>query len=241
MTAREPILFSLLAGLTARGSTVALCRVCVQVLPIDRAAIVLRSDADGLELLCASDDVASEIEAVQITVGEGPGVEAIKVGGPVSVADPSPTGFGRWPAFVNALRGDVPGAMIALPLQVGAIRLGVLDLYIDDSRPLSKTELSDAVEVARALTIMLLAGPQGLGPGTADAQGNARPWWDQSPDSRVVHQASGMVVAQLGVPVREAYVRMQAYAFANDLLITEVAEAVVARRLRFDADEDWVH
>ena len=50
----------------------------------------------------------------------------------------------------------------------------------------------------------------------------------------VVHQASGMVAAQLGVSVGEALLRLRAFAFAHDRLITEVAQEVVERRLRFD-------
>jgi hypothetical protein len=49
----------------------------------------------------------------------------------------------------------------------------------------------------------------------------------------VVHQASGMVSAQLEVSVGEAMVRLRAYAFATDRLLTDIAEEVVARRLRF--------
>src|SRR5581483_7452688 len=50
----------------------------------------------------------------------------------------------------------------------------------------------------------------------------------------VVHQASGMVAVQLGVGVGEALICLRAYAFANDRPVTEVAEDVVGRRLRFD-------
>jgi hypothetical protein len=51
----------------------------------------------------------------------------------------------------------------------------------------------------------------------------------------VVHQASGMVAAQLGVSVGQALIRLRAYAFGNDRPLTEVAKEVVARTLRFDA------
>jgi len=50
----------------------------------------------------------------------------------------------------------------------------------------------------------------------------------------VVHQASGMVAAQLEVSVAEGLARLRAYAFANDVMLSEIAEAVVTRRLRFD-------
>jgi hypothetical protein len=42
-----------------------------------------------------------------------------------------------------------------------------------------------------------------------------------------------MVSAQLGVSVGEALVRLRAYAFGQDLPLTEVARRVVGRALRF--------
>jgi hypothetical protein len=51
----------------------------------------------------------------------------------------------------------------------------------------------------------------------------------------VVHQASGMVAAQVDVTVGQALIRLKAYAFGNDRPLADVAEDVVARKLRFDA------
>lgn len=103
--------------------------------------------------------------------------------------------------------------MYALPLQVGAIKVGVLDLYRDAEEPLSSADFSDAVEIAELVTATL------------------GPWWDQPLSTREVHQATGMIIAQLGVDAGEAYVRLQAYAFAHRHLIREVAYDVVERRL----------
>jgi len=49
----------------------------------------------------------------------------------------------------------------------------------------------------------------------------------------VVHQAAGMVSAQLEASVGEALIRLRAHAFALDRPLAAVAEDVVARRLRF--------
>ena len=49
----------------------------------------------------------------------------------------------------------------------------------------------------------------------------------------VVHQAAGAVSVQLGVTVTEALVRLRAHAFSEGRSVNEVAEDVVARRLRF--------
>ena len=67
--------------------------------------------------------------------------------------------------------------------------------------------------------------PSGLDVVVLEAGGNFR---------FVVHQASGMVAAQLEIGVGEALVRLRAYAFANDRSLSEVAEDVVARRLRLE-------
>jgi len=47
-----------------------------------------------------------------------------------------------------------------------------------------------------------------------------------------VDQATGMVSVQLGVNIGEAFVRLRAYAYAQDRRLGEVASDIVARRLR---------
>jgi hypothetical protein len=44
-----------------------------------------------------------------------------------------------------------------------------------------------------------------------------------------------MVAAQLDVSVGQALIRLRAYAFGNDHPLAQVADDVVARRLRFEA------
>lgn len=47
-----------------------------------------------------------------------------------------------------------------------------------------------------------------------------------------------MVAAQLGISVRLALIRLKAHAFGNDRPLTDVARDVVARKLRFDTDDE---
>jgi AmiR/NasT family two-component response regulator len=51
-----------------------------------------------------------------------------------------------------------------------------------------------------------------------------------------IHQATGMVVAQLGVSAQDALARLRAYAFAEQRLLGDVAHDVVSRRLHFIPD-----
>jgi hypothetical protein len=48
----------------------------------------------------------------------------------------------------------------------------------------------------------------------------------------VAHNAAGMVSVQEQISVTEALIRLRAFAFSNDRLLGDVAEDVIARRLR---------
>jgi AmiR/NasT family two-component response regulator len=61
--------------------------------------------------------------------------------------------------------------------------------------------------------------------------------WDRSWSKRAeIHQATGMVVAQLGVSPTDAFARLRAHAFSEGVQLGDVARDVVARRLRFTRD-----
>ena len=45
-----------------------------------------------------------------------------------------------------------------------------------------------------------------------------------------------MLTEQLGVGIAEAFIRLRAYAYVNDLRLTDVARNIVARRLRLQSD-----
>ena len=48
----------------------------------------------------------------------------------------------------------------------------------------------------------------------------------------IVHNAAGIASVQQGISVTEALIRLRAYAFSHDRLLADVAEDVVAHRLR---------
>jgi hypothetical protein len=224
-----------MAALTATPTTSVgaerLCGACVGVLGVQRAAIAVQIEETGWwEVLGASDTVASRIEGVQATVGDGPGISAAQSRGPVFVADLRETDD-RWPLFAAALTTSHTGAMLALPLQIGAIRVGVLDLYFESTAPLDDDEMAAALSAAQLVTTLLLSDGATDGPDMMVGS-----WWLAPQSSREIHQAAGMVVAQLGVGIRQAYWRLQAYAFAHEQLLTDTAHAVVGRRLRFNPD-----
>lgn len=50
----------------------------------------------------------------------------------------------------------------------------------------------------------------------------------------VVHQAAGMVSAQLDITLADALVKLRAHAFSRERPLTDVATDIVARSLRLD-------
>lgn len=218
------------AGISQRDEATRLCEICVSVLPVTRAGISLYVDGVGLEVLAASDEIAERLEWMQVTLGEGAGVDAVATGEPVVVTDLS-TMARRWPMFANEAAGAGASAMCAVPLQVGAMRVGVLDLYRDTPAELAATDFANAVVVAEIVTAILLSTERGDTP--PDSLGSL---WDQPLGARVVQQATGMIVAQLAVSAQEAYHRLKAYAYAHGRLLSDVADDVVHRRLKFTPD-----
>ena len=83
-----------------------------------------------------------------LTLGEGPGVDAV-TGGPAFAGDlTSAQCAPRWPAFAPAAVDTGATTVFALPLFVGGIRLGVMDLYRARPGPLHHDEIADALLLA---------------------------------------------------------------------------------------------
>ena len=207
-----------------------LCAACLATLPVQRVGVSVISGDDGHEFLCASDAVAERMEWAQIALGEGPAVAAFTSGGPVSTPDAAMPDT-RWPLLAREEEAAEAGAVYALPLQLGAIRVGVLSLYLESGTRLDHHDFGDAIAIADLVTSLLLAS------GTTDEPDPLDHWWVQPQSSREIHQATGMVVAQLGVSVRDAYARLQGYAFARGRGLDDVAAEVVHRGLRIGADD----
>ena len=179
--------------------------------------------------LCVSDEVSRVIEDLQHTFGEGPCVDAYHEGQPVLTPDLAAPAAERWSSFTPAAIAAGARAIFGFPLRVGTTRLGALNLYRDSTGPLSADQHADAsimADVAARTVIDLQShAPTGTLADQLEAGTSYR---------LVVHQASGMVSVQLGVPVTEALVRLRAHAFAHDQSLTELARAVVDRQVRFD-------
>ena len=207
-----------------------LCEVCAEVTGMTGAGIMLMSDDVPRGAVCTTDDVSALIEDLQFALGEGPCVDAFRNDAPVMAPDLAGSADPRWLAFAGPAVEAGARAVFGFPLQLGAVRLGALNLYRSRPGPLTDDQHADALVMAEVATQALLVMQADARPGRLAAALEAG-----SDFQHVVHQASGMVSAQLDISVGQALIRLRAHAFGNDRSLTEVAQDVVARRLRFDA------
>lgn len=227
---RHRILSQLVAEPGGEVETKRLCAVCAEVTGMSGAGIMLMSGDVPWGSVCATNDVSAVIEQLQYALGEGPCVDAYQQDRPVLEPDLAEPETPRWLAFTGPAVEAGARAIFGFPLQVGAIRLGALNLYCDRPGSLSDEQHADALAMAAVASQAVLVLQAGAPPG-----GLAEALEAGADFQYVVHQASGMVAAQLGVSVGIALIRLRAYAFGNDRSLSEVARAVVERTLRFDA------
>ena len=217
------------------------CAAVVAAVEVTGAWLTAARNAEAGHLIQVTDDLSERLSELQLTLGEGPSLDAAASGGPVLASDLAANGYaGRWPAFTQAALQAGAAAIFAFPLRIGAIRAGTLGLYRDQPGSLSIFQLGDALTFADTATLLMLDGAgqaasdprAGLGhPGTGpggQAAGLAL-------HRAEIDQATGMLTEQLGVAMADAFVRMRAYAYVHDLRLTDVARDIVARRLRLDS------
>lgn len=209
------------------GGTRRLCSAAARALSASGAGLTVMVK-DGIRAVTAASDPATErLEELQLTLGEGPCVDAFASRRPVLIPDLT-TALARWPVYAPAAYTSGVRAVFAFPLQVGAARLGMFDLFRTAPGMLTPDELSLALTFAEVAVATLIDKHEHAS--AAQAGG----WLDDPLGSRAeLFQAQGMVMAQLGSNLAEAMARMRAHAYTHDRRLGEVAQDIVARRLTF--------
>lgn len=198
-----------------------ICRAASSSLGLTGAAVHFIT-GEREAVVASSDDASRQIGELPFEVGEGPCLDAYVLARPVLVPDLLVMGPSRWPGYMSALDGHGVRASYSFPLHVGAVRLGVLDLYGASARSLAPDELSLALAFATAATDVLIARPAGSSVALLDEAGLG------AMDRRLeIHQAQGMVTVDLGVDLLEALALMRAYAFSRDIPLLELAHLIL--------------
>jgi hypothetical protein len=204
-----------------------LCEVCAEVTGVSGAGIMLMAAEVPQGSLCTTDEISKLIEDLQYLLGQGPCVDAYEQDRVVSEPEMASQGRARWTAFSPPVVKAGVRALFGFPMRVGTVRMGAINLYRDTPGPLTEDQHADGLVMAGLAAHWVLDVQ-------ADApSGSLAEELEQGADLRIiVHNAAGIVSIQLEVTITEALIRLRAYAFSHDRSLTDVAEDVVARRLR---------
>lgn len=208
---------------------------CADMLGLDGLGLLLAPGGDSAELVQSFGERTHALEDLQQVQGQGPSLDAVRHGTVVllpDVADTSAFSTDRWPGLPGAIEALHVRAVFSFPLRVGIIALGALTGHRTRPGPLSTEELTDAFGLADTLaqiTITFAARAGSPGAPLLD---------DPGLHFAEVHQATGMLAAQLGTDCDHALVRLRGHAFSHDRPLLDVARDVLARRLRLHGNGD---
>ena len=203
-----------------------LARPFLQFLPVSGASISTFGSFLGVETISATDARAGRVDELQFDLGEGPCWDALVRRRPVLEPDLASRTNVSWPAFLDAISGEGIGAIFAFPLLFGPLEIGAVDLY--SVAPVSLTPEQQGQTQALSAIVSRIVLRHAI-------RGDDVPGESTTFSRRLVHQATGMVLVQLGTTAEDAHLILQARAFAENRPMREIAQDVIERRIRFSA------
>ena len=223
------------AAVAGAGSPLAaadrLCEACVDLLEVDGASISLVDGGSTRGTFGSSGTLSRTLDELQFTFGEGPCLDAVAQRRPVLVPDLDHADERRWPALTEAMLEHGIRSVFALPVAVSTAWVGALDLYRRDRGALSEQALTGGLWAARLAAVPLLDLMTADVDWATAADGGAG-WEHLASLERVeVYQATGVIMAAAGLSSAEALVRLRGHAIARSLTASQVAWAIIEKRL----------
>jgi hypothetical protein len=217
----------------ATSSADGLPHACAEIAAMTGATITVGDEVGAPGAVYSSDPVSAKLADLELTLGEGPGVDAQRRQLLVAEPDLASTVDGRWPAYAPLADAAGAHAVFAIPVAIGPNQVGGLTLYRDAPGPLTEDQHADVLVLGEVTAKALLGFQEQSTNGHHPLESE-----DLTTFRSVVHQASGMLAVQLGLSVSDGLARLRAHAFSHDLTISAAATEVVARRLRLQPEGD---
>ena len=196
-------------------------RAVADVLGARSTALSLTVGGSDLKVVASSDPTGEAAQQLESTFGEGPAHDVARSGDlvlttPAAIAD-------RWPQYGSAVTDLGVHSLLAVSLGTNSDDLGSLVL-LDPPVPLDEASIARPKEVAVALTEILLD--------SFEAHADL-PMLGCVDHHEEVHQATGMVMHQVGCSGRDALDLIRARAFADGVLLDDLAHRIVTGATRF--------
>ncbi|MFH8379289.1 GAF and ANTAR domain-containing protein [Streptomyces cyaneofuscatus] len=186
----------------------------------------LLTDTPARQMLCASNQMATDLEEVQFTVQEGPCITAAETGEQTHLTDWN-AGARQWPLFTAGFREkhpDVQGVH-AFPLWFGDYVLGSVDVATRVPGGLTGDAIEQATEAVDAVAQALLPAQQML------LEEDEYPPWEPAGVLRAhwsdTHCAIGVVAVKEEINTDDALALMRAQAFATGRTLAEITADIL--------------
>ena len=164
-------------------------RAFVGAFAVTGAAVSTLGELLGAETVSASDNLAARMDELQFDLGEGPCWDALRFSMPVLEPDLRDKPVYSWPAFSEAILRYEVGALFAFPLEVGPLKIGAVDMYSRTSTVFDQEQSRRAEAMAGLVARRILEGV--IRRSSVEYATES----DNSFSRRIVHQATGMVLA----------------------------------------------
>lgn len=194
---------------------------CVAVLPIDAAGVLVKDQFSSLRVIGSSSDAAHLLDLYQVQNEEGPCLECLTTGQPVSISDLT-AHDAPWQHFRATAIREGFSSVYALPLIANGITLGALNLFAHET--LSDLDLQGAQSLADAATLSLLRADP-----SDDAVIVAQRLHRAIETRNSIEQAKGMIAQRRGIAIDEAFSALRELAAAHGLSLGEAAYRVTMR------------
>jgi transcriptional regulator with GAF, ATPase, and Fis domain len=192
---------------------------------VTEVGLVLSDPRGELHVMAATTESAGHLEALQLRTGEGPCIDASHSMSAVIVVDVER--MTQWPTFREVALLEGYRAVHAVPLKVGRLPLGAMNLFSTKPGDLNEVDAKAAQALADIASIGIVTNR------VHARQELVQQQLESALESRVViEQAKGVVSEQRGISTEEAFARIRAYARNGGLRLQTVAKQIVESKLR---------
>jgi GAF domain-containing protein len=203
---------------------------CTDILDTQAGGLMLVDPAGQLQLVASTSEEAELVEVFQLAAGDGPCLECFRTGTAVTVGDIE-AGRDRWPGFsTEALRLGFR-SVHATPLRLRGQTLGTMNLFSEHVGALIGEDIAVAQALADVATIGILQERNIRSANLVSEQ------LQNALNSRIlIEQAKGVLSATSNLSMADAFVALRSYARSHNQPLRQVADDVIARRIRIDAE-----
>ncbi|HEU4320163.1 MAG TPA: ANTAR domain-containing protein [Acidimicrobiia bacterium] len=192
---------------------------CARLLEVSDITISYVGPSNQL-VLCASSDDSRTLDEWEFTLQEGPCFDA-GANNTSKTATTAPSNTNPWPRLSAKAHAFGYQSIGGVPLRVAGTTFATLNLQ-NRHGTITPETLADAEQIASVLGSLVI-GSLGQWPASLDQPG----------EHDTFHQATGMVMAQLGIDAASAADVLRACAWSHDRLLIDIASEVVTGTIAF--------